>query len=105
MLAVSMISLAVLVGVAGYFWNVRRSTGSRTYTCRCAGCGQKVRYPAHRAGRPGACPCCKQTWVLPDRPTEVLGEVSYGHGYRVCRLDRPPLRTSHPRTSAGTPTR
>jgi DNA-directed RNA polymerase subunit RPC12/RpoP len=32
---------------------------------RCAECGQKVRYLATKAGRPGMCPRCRQRWTLP----------------------------------------
>ena len=55
----------------------------RFYVFRCNRCGQKVRYLAEKAGRPGKCPRCKTSCVLPATPQDT-DDVAYNrHGYPV----------------------
>jgi hypothetical protein len=84
---VPMVVLTVLplLAFAGYW--LARSRGGRTeirfYVFRCGRCGQKVRYLAEKAGRPGMCPRCKTPCVLPATPQDV-DDVAYNrHGYPV----------------------
>ena len=49
---------------------MRRPRAATFYHCRCPRCGQKVRYRANRAGRPGICPRCRQGLPLPATPLE-----------------------------------
>jgi hypothetical protein len=74
-----------LLALAGY-WLVRARTTptpEQFFVFRCGRCGQKVRYLAAKAGRPGKCPRCKTACTLPVNP-QLLDEVAYNAaGYPV----------------------
>ena len=58
-------------------------TPEQFFVFRCGRCGQKVRYLAAKAGRPGKCPRCKTACTLPVNP-QLLDEVAYNAaGYPV----------------------
>ena len=62
--------------VAGLVWLLffRQPREEQSFFFRCPGCGQKLRYLARKAGRPGQCPRCKQGCTFPTRPNESLGK-------------------------------
>src|SRR5438067_1956773 len=86
-----MILLVVVVGtmlalltVAGVVWVRTRLPREEVYHyVRCSGCGQKVRYPASKAGRLAICPRCKQPWSLPTTPPVLATDTTVGETKRV----------------------
>jgi hypothetical protein len=74
-----------LLALTGY-WLVRSRmapAAERFFVFRCGRCGQKIRYLAEKAGRPGKCPRCKTACLLPANP-QLLEAVSYNSaGYSV----------------------
>jgi hypothetical protein len=84
---VPFVVLAVLplLALAGY-WVVRPRAAraeERFFVFRCDRCGQKVRYLAEKAGRPGKCPRCKTPCLLPSTPQDRNAVAYNRHGYPV----------------------
>jgi hypothetical protein len=79
----------VAASAAGTFLWVRnrRTRTHAVLTCRCAGCGQKMRYPATRSGRGGICPRCGRRWILPANAQELPTAVRPRRG-RQQRIGR-----------------
>ncbi len=67
--------LAVLASLGSWLVWSRRPKEVPFQCFRCPACDQKLRYLAHRAGRTGICPRCKQRCTFP-----VTSRVSGGDG-------------------------
>jgi hypothetical protein len=69
------LTLILLAGASlgtAFLWTRLRSAPEEPYhVWRCPGCGQKLRYRAHQAGRAGGCPRCLREWTLPATPQEL----------------------------------
>jgi hypothetical protein len=84
-----MLVIFVLLGIfvvsgAGVILSARsRAAQDEFQYTRCGECGQKVRYLASKAGRPGMCPRCKQQWILPATPQVLPVALQAADGYLV----------------------
>jgi hypothetical protein len=90
------ILLAVTVLISGgLLWVLRGHSAEEPYhTCRCPGCGQKVRYRASRAGRAAACPRCRQGLPLPASPREAGASATAAEPPRVGQVLRRQVQLS-----------
>jgi DNA-directed RNA polymerase subunit RPC12/RpoP len=102
MMVTSLLVGVVLCTLGAFVWiRGRRPQSEPMLLFRCTGCGQKVRYAASKAGRPGMCPRCGQRWKLPQEPqTCPPATVSYD-GYQIFVgqrrvASRPPQDTDTP---------
>jgi len=104
-----MILLAAFLGVltvsaAGVVIYARRqnSQNCQFYFFRCGQCGQKVRYLASKAGRPGVCPRCGQQCTLPRHSQDVSsaldGDEGEGYALRVGQRLSPPASSPYSST-------
>jgi DNA-directed RNA polymerase subunit RPC12/RpoP len=67
---VVLVAAAVLLAAGGYVWlRARRAPTEAVYHFNCPNCGQRFRYQAKQAGRPGQCPRCRKQLNFPDRPS------------------------------------
>jgi len=85
MVPLVVLAILPLMALAGYWITRRRPARAeeRFFVFRCNRCGQKVRYLAEKAGRPGKCPRCKTACVLPSTPQDA-DDVAYNRrGYPV----------------------
>jgi DNA-directed RNA polymerase subunit RPC12/RpoP len=75
LLIVMAVALVVFVGAA--YCYMQAGAGPKEEPLlyfRCAGCNQKLRFRASKAGKPGMCPRCRHRWRLPT-PVEI-GQAS-----------------------------
>jgi hypothetical protein len=71
----------------------RAKKPEKLFVFRCTRCGQKLRYQATKAGKPGMCPSCGKACVLPDSDLEsahvstenlqIARRVGQVHGRKV----------------------
>jgi len=98
---VLLVACLAALAAAKFAWVRWRPGDEETYhRFRCPGCGQKVRYRAWKAGRPGMCPRCRRHWTLPATADNASARGPAG-GRRplVGRVHR----QTHRPTTAGTP--
>ena len=83
-MSTTLIVVASVAGMSGilYFVRLRILRQKQFHFCRCPECGQKLRYPASRAGRESMCPRCRQRFILP-RDAEPLSSATTADGYEV----------------------
>jgi len=72
-----MVALGIGIGLGLVWWQLagRAQAGVEFMHCWCEECGQKVRYSAEKAGRPGGCPRCKHRWILPLEPQPLTTDT------------------------------
>jgi hypothetical protein len=76
------LGIVVLAASGTFRWVRSHNPEAEKYLLfRCPHCGQKVRYLASKAGRPGMCPRCRQQWTLPTAPPP-LASASRGRNGR-----------------------
>jgi hypothetical protein len=60
-------TVAAVGGALGALFRMRRDNEPVDmclyFLCQC--CKRKLRYRASQSGKPGACPSCRQRWILP----------------------------------------
>jgi hypothetical protein len=76
--------VAALAAAACVVVRVRRPREEPLVVFRCPACGQKLRSPASKAGRPGMCPRCRERWTMPAVSQDV-SPVSVCGAYRIGR--------------------
>jgi hypothetical protein len=63
-------------------WMRRRSaTEVESHTCRCPGCGQKLRYSSAKAGGTSGCPNCRRSLTLPSTTQPGKSHASTDRSY------------------------
>jgi hypothetical protein len=82
LLLFGLLGAVTLAGVSCWLF-FRQPREEPSFFFRCPGCGQKLRYLARKAGRPGQCPRCKQGCTFPIQPAESLGKVATSEEPRV----------------------
>ena len=69
----TLMAMALVASVGVAYWHMQAGARPKEEPLlyfRCAGCNQKLRFKASKAGRPGMCPRCRHRWRLPT-PVEI----------------------------------
>lgn len=81
--------LVGLLAVAAVLWRIHDRAGAAADELlyrRCAHCGQKLRFPAAKAGRYGRCPRCgRENLLIAGVVTEAPSAVRVGRVRRPAR--------------------